>query len=88
MTYFDESYKDDTLYHKIQRSRYVRHVNEWLSKPFYNNSLSDEPITNGTMAKRFFDELNDSIQSSGFMINDNKQFKEDFIHIMYTLSKL
>tara|TARA_Y100000780_G_scaffold220301_1_gene227531 strand:+ start:2528 stop:2875 length:348 start_codon:yes stop_codon:yes gene_type:complete len=89
MPYYSEDYDDNMLYYKTQRSKYVRDINRWLSKPLYeNDNHNDVTITNAGVIKKMFNDINDAIEKNGFIIHDNKQFKEDFIHFMYTLSKL
>jgi hypothetical protein len=39
------------------------------------------------ICKTMYDELLYAINNAGFQINDLNQFKEDFIHYMYTLSE-
>ena len=117
--YVCEKFLDDPIMSRIQRSKYINSVNDWLTSPLYyeqeddcdeeysdgtdceceyydvyddeddcddNDDGESEPITNQTIGKAMYDEIVATIYSSGFEIDDSKQFKEDFIHFIYTLS--
>lgn len=80
-------------YKVIERKKYVRHVNEWLNKPLedykgiiYNDDNSNVMVKD--VCQTFFQELLDIIKEGNFQINDENQFKEDFIHYVYTLSRV
>jgi hypothetical protein len=102
LPYVEEPYREDPLYFKSLRSTYVNKINNWLDKTDkdYNRTRridernlelidkTDFEIKHVTIIKKMFDELNSIISRSGFEIDDNKQFKEDFIHLIYTVSKL
>jgi len=90
MPYHPECYVNDDIYTMSQRSKYVRNVNEWLEKPTNTFADQDDPnlYQNAHYVKSMFDELLNIIDSSNMKIYDHKQFKEDFIHYIYTLSSL
>lgn len=125
--YVSEKFTDDPIMTRIQRTKYIDSVNEWLLTPLYNDNYinneyvgfndfidyldmynkndedcenndeyecvdddtpENDPVTNQTMGKAMYNEITKAIYDSGFEIDDSKQFKEDFIHFIYTLSEL
>lgn len=166
--YTPQSYVDDPIVSRIQRSSYVNNVNGWLEMPLYpkpqygeenenrydedrydhcvdgeydkdNNGSDDddeytqyakyeecmlrmsedgesgeasedgeagedgedgekenlakneEPKhmpTKRSVVKKMHDLANEILSTNGFEVDDCKQFKEDFIHFIYTLSSL
>ena len=52
------------------------------------NKECENNITNQTVGKKMYDEILNTLHKSGFEINDHKQFKEDLIHFIYTLSEI
>ena len=54
----------------------------------YDDSEEDEEVPQiKDICMTMYEELLYAINNSGFQINDLNQFKEDFIHYMYTLSE-
>lgn len=104
--YISDKYLEDHILSRIERTKYVDHVNTWLNSPLcddngneYNINEYDDvqrqetgevrhALTNQSIAKCMYDDVVNIINSSGFEIDDNKQFKEDFIHFIYTLSDI
>lgn len=80
----DSQKEYDKRYNLVTRDEYSKNI---VHESFQKTGINDS-IKNKTVVKEMFDKMNIIIQQSGFEINDNKQFKEDFIHFMYTLSKL
>lgn len=79
--------QDINYYKIIERKKYVRHLNEWLNRDLTNDkSLDNAKIKD--FCKSFFNKLLNNIQRKGFEIDDENQFKEDFIHYIYRLSKV
>lgn len=92
MSYVGFKFDDDPIMCKTLRKQYIRHVNKWLESPLYSNDIEKkeetELLKNQTVAKRFFDEIVEAIEREEFEIIDYKQFKEDVICFLYTLSEL
>lgn len=80
----DRQTEYDKRYNLVTKDEYCKNIiYETNQKTIINDAVKHKRII-----KQMFDRMNTIIQQSGFEINDNKQFKEDFIHFMYTLSKL
>lgn len=91
--------QDINYYKIIERKKYVRHLNEWLNRDLTNDKSVDNEIYENDndicnnekikdFCKSFFNKLLVNIQRKGFEIDDENQFKEDFIHYIYRLSKI
>lgn len=98
LPYVSIPYTDSTLHHKHTRMNYIQHVNGWLksyavpaSSCMYSQYSFMEQ--NGTMKintilETMFEDLLNILIQKGYKILDVNQFKEDFIHYVYTLSDI
>jgi len=96
LDYQPECFDDEPVYSIGKRSVYKRRVNEWLNKPTnmyiedqfeFQDKLSSV-LKQAHYVKKMLDELSTIIEDADLQVYDYKQFKEDFIHYIYTLSKL
>lgn len=80
----DSQTEYDKKYNLVTKDEYSKNI---IYETNQKTNINDT-VRHKTVVKQMFDRMNTIIQQSGFEINDNKQFKEDFIHFMYTQSKL
>ena len=99
LDYVPPSYMNGSLMAKTRRLRYCEEIDEWLNSPLIDSEYwvrlereqreynEDEELMVKNVCFTMFNELVEAVIESGFEISDIKQFKEDFIHYMYTLSE-
>lgn len=99
LDYVPPSYMNGSLMAKTRRLRYCEEIDEWLNTPLIDSEYwiriereqqeynEDEELMIKNVCFTMFNELVEAVIESGFEISDIKQFKEDFIHYMYTLSE-
>jgi hypothetical protein len=74
----DEMYNYDTTDYRLLYNKYFKD----------NSKDNNKYITNRDICSSFFYELEQVINSKGYIINDINQFKEDIIYFIYRLSSL
>lgn len=82
-TYGDENYDDADSFTAFNHEEYNEDYNDEDYDVEKNKCKTDNIEI---VCKNIFDELCECITRNGFEIYNYNQFKEDFIHYMYTLS--
>jgi ABC-type Zn2+ transport system substrate-binding protein/surface adhesin len=89
---YDDEYHDEHE-HEHEHEQY----NDYDEDDEYDNTYDEyndnekndtDYITNQTVGKKMYDEILNIVNSCDFEIDDHKQFKEDLIHFIYTLSNI
>lgn len=85
----NKNFKLKKFYLKRNRMDFEEKIHTWLQTSNYdvndvNNKLNN--IQNVTIIRSIYNEIKNYIHLKGYEINDENQFKEDFIYYMYILS--
>lgn len=91
-------YTDSTIHHKHRRTNYIQHVNGWLNSFVIPSSTcmysqytfieKNNSVKISTILETMFEDILHILIKNGYKILDINQFKEDFIHYVYSLSDI
>lgn len=89
-----ERQENDLYYNEVNEHLQYEPENDWDDMvqddnrhKNYDDSEEEEELKVKNICLTMYNDIVRAVNQSGFQINDLNQFKEDFIHYMYTLSE-